>query len=191
VNAGDQPHPVQISLAQALALARLAEGAGEGFPFGPEPLTEEHMEKLDISAWPDGERLHVLLAPAEEWVSLDRAGEVVGRQQATRAEVMTVQLRASHWWSSMRRLLNEKGIDSAATILAESFDDDEDVDMGVLITPDGSVVEWQRRYSDEDPDSDAIIGWRDISASWPGGPWNDEVEAGLELRSQGLRRLRG
>jgi hypothetical protein len=104
---------------------------------------------------------------------------------------MTVQLRASHWWSSMRRLLNEKDIDPSTTILAESFEDDEDEDIGVLITSDGSVVEWRRRYSDEDPETDAIIAWRDITTSWRGGPWYEEVEAGFELRSQGLRRLRG
>lgn len=191
MNAADWSQPIQISLAQALALAHLSEGAGEGFPFGAEPLTEEAMQNLDISAWPDGELLHVLVTPALEWVSLDRAGELVGRKQATRAEVMTVQLRASRWWSSMRRLLNEKGVDPATTILAESFEDAEDADMGVLITPDGSVVEWRRRYFDEQPKNDAIIAWRDITASWRGGPWNDEVEAGFELRAQGLCRLRG
>lgn len=68
-----------MSVAQAFALARLAERAGEGFVFGPEPFTEENTEKLNIAAWLDGELLHVLPSPPGEWASVGRAGRVVGR----------------------------------------------------------------------------------------------------------------
>jgi hypothetical protein len=94
------------------------------------------LEHHDVSAVYDDGPLHVLLSPPGTWVSLDGTGAEVGRQQATRAEVMTVQLRASPLWASMRRLLQERGVDSPTSVLGDSFDD-EDVDVGVLVTAGG------------------------------------------------------
>ena len=181
---------MQMSLAQSLALARVAETAGDGWLFGPQPLDEEMLERLDVSAVYDEEFLHVLLTPPGTWVSLDRTGAEVGRQQATRAEVMTVQLRASPWWGLMRRLLEERGVDPATVVLGDAFDDDEGVDVGVLVTTAGAVMSWRRRYDDERPADDRLVEWADITDAWRDGPWREAVESALALQASGLARLR-
>ena len=180
---------MQMSLSQSLGLARLAETAGEGL-FGPQPLNKELLERLDISAVYDEGLLHVLVAPPGTWVSLDRTGAEVGRQQATRAELMTVQLRASPWWASMRRLLEERGVDPATTVMGDAFDDDEGVDIGVLVTAAGAVTSWRRRYDDERPEDDRLVEWDDITDAWRDGAWSEAVESALALQASGLARLR-
>ena len=187
-----------MSLAQGLALARLLEGTGEDWLYGGEPLTDEMLERLDVSAVYDDPFLHVLLSPGS-WVTLDRAGETVAHQTATRAEVMTVQLRASPWWASMRRLLKERGVNPATSVLGDGFDDDVvegaageelSIDTGVLLTDAGAVIAWRRRYDDERPELDEIIEWDDITEGWRAGEWRERVEAALALQADGLRRLR-
>jgi hypothetical protein len=181
---------VQMSLAQSAALARLAEASGEGWIFGEQPIDDAMREHHDIAAVCDADLLHVLLSPPSEWVSVDRTGAEVARTQATRAEVMTVQLRASHRWASMRRLLREKGVEPATTVLGDGFDDTEDEDVGVLVTADDSVVAWRRRYDDEKPDTDQLVDWQDITDSWQGSVWEEQIVSALTLRRDGLQRLR-
>ncbi len=183
-------HVIQVSLAQSLGLARVAETAGEGWLFGPRPLDEKMLEHHHVSAVFDEGLLHVLLMPPGTWVSLDRAGAEVGRQQASRAEVMTIQLRASQWWASMRRLLEERGVEPATAVVGDAFDDDEDHDEGVLVTPSGAVIAWRRRYDDERPDADRLVGWDDITDAWRDGPWRDAVKSALAVQANGLSRLR-
>jgi hypothetical protein len=182
--------PLQMSLAQSAALARLAESAGEGWIFGPQPIDAQMLEHHDIAAVYDDHLLHVLLSPPGEWVSVDRTGAEVARKDATRAEVMTVQLRASRLWTSMRRLLAEKGVNPSDAVLGNSFDDDEDEDIGVLVTAEGTVIDWRRRYDDQQPDIDELIGWHDISDSWQGTHWEEDVVSALALHRDGLARLR-
>ena len=188
-----------MSLAQGLALARLTESAGENWLFGAQPLTDELLEGHDIGAVYEDPFLYVLLSPPGSWVTLDRTGETVAHQTATRAEVMTVQLRASRWWASMRRLLEERGVNPATTVVGDSFDDDvienEDgeevsLDAGVLVTEAGAVIAWRRRYDDERPELDEIVEWDDITDGWRAGAWREAVEAALALQADGLKRLR-
>lgn len=181
---------MQLSIAQCRGLARVAESAGEGWLFGSQPLDADLLEHHAVSAVRDEGRLHVLLSPPGTWVSLDASGAEVGRQQATRAEVMTVQLRASPWWASMRRLLGQRGVDPATTVLSDVFDEADDVDVGVLVTVAGAVISWRRRYDVERPNDDRFIEWVDITGDWRAGPWRDVVEPGRELQANGLARLR-
>jgi hypothetical protein len=180
----------QMSLAQSLGLARVAETAGDEWLFGSQPPDAELRQLHAISVVCEDGLLHVLLNPPGVWVSLDRTGAEVGRQQATRAEVMTVQLRASPWWGSMRRLLEERGLNPSTTVLGDSFDDDEGVDVGVLATDAGTVIAWRRRYDDDRPEDDVIIAWDDVTDRWQRGPWHEAVESALVLQSAGLARLR-
>ncbi len=88
----------------------------------------------------------------------------------------------------MRRLLAERGVDPSTVVLADSHDDAEDEDTGVLVTTDEAVIEWRRRYVDGDPARDELLDWRDITAAWEGGPWADRVREGLDLQRRGFRR---
>jgi hypothetical protein len=181
---------LEMSLAQSLGLARIAETAGEDWLFGSQPLDAELLERHDVAAVYDDGLLHVLLSPPGTWVSLDRSGAEVGRQQATHVEVMTVKLRASRWWASMRRLLDERGVDSATTVLGNSFDDEPGVEVGVLLTASGAVISWRRHYDDQRPEDDRLIEWEDITDTWRSGPWHEAVESALVLQAEGLARLR-
>jgi hypothetical protein len=184
-------HPIEITLAQARTLARLADEACEGELFGVSGRLSAQMRLTHrLGAWQDGDELHVLVHPPGEWHSLNRYGDVMARRPASRAEVMTVALRASVWWASKRRLFRTRGIDTSRSVLAQSFQDDVDVDMGLLVTPDGQLIEWRVRTDDAEPDRDTIIGWRDITDHWQTTEWVDDVQPALELHRTGFASLR-
>lgn len=76
---------------------------------------------------------------------------------------MTRELRKSPWWSSFREELLGRGLNPNAVVLVDGFDDDEDIEVGLLYTEAHRFIAWRREYSDDDPSKDRILTWDDIT----------------------------
>jgi hypothetical protein len=102
---------------------------------------------------------------------------------------MSRTMRRSEWWRSFREELVRRGLDPAKAVLIDSFDDDEDIDVGLLQTDDGRLIAWRRRYSDEDPSSDRMLEWDDVTDCWASTLWAATATAYLDAQAH-VRRLR-
>lgn len=181
-----------VTLAQARALAALAPEATDGFLFGAEPLTDELLAGLRLSGWSDdaGE-LHVLLMPAHELVTLTARGEERARRSVSRIEALTLSLHVDPMWAAMRTLLAARGTDPAEVVIGELFDDDDEVEIGLLVTAGRRIVLFARRHDPDLPgDPGAFERWDDVTDEIAGRPeWRDAAEAAValhdELRSAG------
>lgn len=183
----DGPAYVLASVAQVVAIARLAESE----QLGPKEWTTMLLQ--------EGNRVHVLASlPAPDrprfdftWISIDQSGEIVGRRPAARAEMHTLTLRRSPFHAGLRRLLRERGIDPEDVILADSFDDDVDESVGVLILPDGTAKHFRHRYLEEEPDRDELLEWcdaADVSDRTFVELWEPAIEKGRALLEHGFLR---
>jgi hypothetical protein len=66
-------------------------------------------------------------------------------------------------WRRLRELLRQRGIDPQTAELAESFEDDEFYEFGVLVTADGRRYEFEIDYA-ETPIAEAVFAeWRETS----------------------------
>ena len=92
---------------------------------------------------------------------------------------MTRALRGSEWWASFRDELTRRGLDPERTVLVDGFDDDEDVDVGLLYTQDQRLIAWRRAYSDENPAADRILEWDDVTEGWDGTLWREHAASYL------------
>lgn len=112
----------------------------------------------------------------------DAAVQPAPWDQLKRAQLMTRTLRRSAWWRSFRAELTARGIDPGTVTLVDSFDDDENIDVGLLQTEDRQLIAWRRRYSDEDPSTDQILEWHDVTDTWHSTPWRSTAAAFLEAQ---------
>ncbi len=97
-----------------------------------------------------------------------------------RARIMTRALRGSPWWSSFRDELKRRGMEPGDVVLVDAFDDDEDVDVGLLYTSDQRLIAWRRAYADDDPVADRILEWRDVTDGWASTRWSETAGTYLQ-----------
>jgi hypothetical protein len=109
-----------------------------------------------------------------------RAMSIEPAAQIHRARIMTRALRSSAGWSSFRDELKRRGLDPADVVLVDGFDDDEDVDVGLLYTSEKRLIAWRRAYSDDDPAADRILEWRDVTDGWASTQWSETAGAYLQ-----------
>jgi hypothetical protein len=92
---------------------------------------------------------------------------------------MTRALRRSKWWASFREDLTRRGLEPDRTVLVDAFDDDEDVDIGLLHTEEQRLIAWRRAYSDENHAANRILEWDDITESWERSLWRETAASYL------------
>ena len=103
---------------------------------------------------------------------------------------LTVLLRsdASPFWSRARECLRGRGIDIATCLLVQSFEADVDQELGVLLTRDHRVVEFELDYHRTGDPQDAVVSvWVELTDTWRGSPFVCEVTAGFQVLSEGPR----
>jgi hypothetical protein len=92
-------------------------------------------------------------------------------------------------WVRLRELLQEKGLDPSAVVLAEMYPDDPGMEFGIVVAPGGAVYEFDFIYGKGDLQTQAatatIWNWRDRSLDWQKGTHRRAVEAGLRLLEAG------
>lgn len=73
----------------------------------------------------------------------------------------------SRFWSRHRECLREMGIDVGTSLLVQSFPSDVDQELGVLITGDLRVIEFELSYHRTGNPQDAVLAqWDDITETW-------------------------
>jgi hypothetical protein len=99
---------------------------------------------------------------------------------------LTALLRSgdSPFWRRHRECLREMGIDVSTSLLVQSFPADVDQELGVLVTEDSRVIEFELSYHRTGDPQDAVIArWEDITETWRHSHLARDVAAGLELLS--------
>lgn len=78
-------------------------------------------------------------------------------------------------------LLREKGIDVKSVICAKVFPDIKDPTSGVLIIPQGEVIQFAFNQAGMIVEAARIDEWINITQTYMGHPWRDEILAGLTM----------
>lgn len=99
--------------------------------------------------------------------------------QLIRSRVMTRTMRRSSWWRSFRDELAARGIDPDTVTLVDAFDDEPNIDVGLIFSADQRLVAWRRRYFENDPAADEMLEWQDVTETWPATLWHDKAKAFL------------
>jgi len=103
--------------------------------------------------------------------------------------IFTNLLRVSDdpMWVRIRTLLQERGIDAKTSILVESFPDDTSFYFGVLITKDGSVIQYGFDYLGKEIQNGQFSEWQDLTQQYKDMPYCKSVKTGMILRDEEIR----
>jgi hypothetical protein len=85
------------------------------------------------------------------------------------------------YWVRLRELLRERGINPDEAVMAQSFPDDARLEFGIVVTPEGRVVEFDFDYLRVTEGEGSFTAWTDVSDRWEGGPWAQEIATALGL----------
>jgi len=88
-------------------------------------------------------------------------------------------------WVRLKQLLEGKDLDLNSLILAESFEDGDDLEFGVVVTRAGKVFKFDMSYLGKSIEQGEFISWEEISDSWTGSPYHNRIQSSLELFSEG------
>lgn len=105
----------------------------------------------------------------------------------TTAQACTRLLRESSdpLYVRLRTLLGERGLDAGRVALATLFPDDTHLELGVVVTADGRVHEFELYYGSGDLGGQArtatIPVWCDRTEQWRDSPYRDDVVDALAL----------
>lgn len=111
-----------------------------------------------------------------------RAGDTTVTRETV--DHLTAFLRSdnSPFWSRHRECLHDMGIDVGTSLLVQSFPEDVDQELGVLVTKDSRVIEFELSYHRTGDPQDAVVDrWEDITETWRHSHVAREVAVGLEL----------
>lgn len=87
-------------------------------------------------------------------------------------------------WSRLRELLQDKGLDPQQLVLAESFEDDEGLEFGIVVTPAERAFQYDLSYSTESPEDAKLEDWQEL-------PLNAEVLECYSGITTALQKLSG
>ena len=72
---------------------------------------------------------------------------------------LTELVRSDPDWADLREVLRVNGLSPAEVILASFCEDEQGHECGLLVTPRGEIIEYERRGGGRRPGSD-ILKWR-------------------------------
>ena len=78
------------------------------------------------------------------------------------------------FWKRLRVLLNDKGFDVESCFLAESCEQGDNSEFGVVVTRDKEVFEYGFIYQ-KDPSDGNFGEWNDITQTYSSSPYADSV----------------
>jgi len=108
---------------------------------------------------------------------------------ASQTKELTSLLRTSEdaFWNRLRDLLRTRGVDPNESTLVECFPDDNSFEFGILIAPDGRVIQFGFDYLHRPIDEGQLSEWEDLTDRWPDSPYRESVGAAIELRRSGTK----
>ncbi len=100
-----------------------------------------------------------------------------------RAVELTTLLRSSDdpLWRRLRSLLEGKGLEPGTTAVADLFPDDNSLEFGLIVTCDRKVFQFDFDYLHKTMAMGIFSEWQDITATWQGSPYKQQVSAALEI----------
>ena len=100
-----------------------------------------------------------------------------------RAAELTALLRSSEdpLWRRLRSLLEAKGLQPTTVTVADLFRDDTSLEFGLIVTPDHRVFQFDFDYLHKTVPTGVFSEWRDITATWQGSPYQQQVSAALRV----------
>lgn len=100
-------------------------------------------------------------------------------------KVFTKLLRESDepMWTRIRHLLDGRGIKVDKSILVESFPDDTCFEFGILITQDGSIIQYGFDYLSKKVQDGEFTEWEDLTPRYENTPYYESIKTGMELRT--------
>ncbi len=84
-------------------------------------------------------------------------------------------------WARLREVVREQGVDPNTTLLAVSFEDDENFEFGILVTHDRRVVQYGFRYSDPSGIDGKLTEWRDVTEQKDSLPHRSNISTALSI----------
>jgi hypothetical protein len=96
---------------------------------------------------------------------------------------LTEEMRTSSlpYFIGLRRALAARGIDPLTSALAESYEDDANLEHVVLALGDGRIFEFDYRYEEDELDRGQITTWVEIPREWSSLADRSEVLAALRF----------
>jgi hypothetical protein len=88
---------------------------------------------------------------------------------------------AEPFWVRLRQAVHERGVDPATCVLAESFEDDEKFEFGILVTADRRVFQYGFRYCDPSFSDGRLTEWNDVTDRKESMPHSSQAATALLL----------
>jgi hypothetical protein len=85
------------------------------------------------------------------------------------------------FWMRLREVVRARGVEPATSMLAESFEDDEKFEFGILVTRDRRVVQYGFRYSDPSFSDGILAEWNDVTDRKDSIPHRSQAATALSL----------
>ena len=95
---------------------------------------------------------------------------------------LTASLRDSDekLFPRLRRLLGERGIDAATSVLVELFSDDREFEYGIVVTRDGGVFQFGLDCMGRTLEDAELIEWIDWTSTYRLAAFRNHVDAALD-----------
>jgi hypothetical protein len=108
---------------------------------------------------------------------------MVDKIKAREIEEQTKHLRSSDdgLWVRIRHLLLEKGIKPDTTVVAYSFPEDYQYELGAIVTRDGRVYQFGFDFLQTDISNGSFKEWNDITENYERTSYKEEIEIAMTL----------
>ena len=105
------------------------------------------------------------------------------RAEQAQIRQLTALLRTSSdpFWSRLRDLLRDRGVDPDNAVLAECFPDDTAFEFGIVVSPGGSVFQFGFGYLNKSIADGVLTEWEDLTARFQATPHRSSIDEALQL----------
>ena len=91
----------------------------------------------------------------------------------------SLRLRDDGVYPRLRRLLEERGIEPATSVLVEMFSDEREFEYGIVVTEEGSVFQFGLDRMGRSPESAELIEWIDWTRTYHLAAFRGHVDVAL------------
>ena len=85
------------------------------------------------------------------------------------------------FWSRLRDLLSQRGVQPQRAVLAECFPDDNSFEFGIVVKEDGSVFQFGFEYFKKEISDGILSEWEELTGRFQATPHRKSIEAALKL----------
>ena len=138
----------------------------------PEPLTGRDggvpaSGRVAGAVGQDSERRRLRAKRIAQLLSLCVHNQPMGDSDDIRARTELMRTSVERpYWVRLRDLLHERGINPNEAVMAQSFPDDAQLEFGIVVTPEGQVVEFDYDYLGVKEGEGRFTAWTDVSDRW-------------------------